>query len=426
MDPEKPARRSRSPKEPVTIDLEAEKATEETSSVEPSEPAAESVAEEPQSGAPEAFAPELSGEAKADDAPAEPTYTDEAAREAIEEPPSEGPKPTENTKPAEPVQAAPSRGSAGLLAAGIVGGVVALALAGSMQYAGYLPSASEPAASSAPSFDASGLESEVASLKSQIADLKAAPAGGAADPQLETRIAALEQAQQNAGSAEPFDSSALESQIASLNDTVAALKSELAKTAEAQTETTQQLTDRLATAEKKIDEPRKDVSMARAVAAATLKTAIDRGGPFQAELATLEGVAPDNQAVKDLAPYAAVGVPSRSDLARQFSPVADRIIEAVNQPTGSESLTDRLLTSAKSLIKVRPVGMVEGDSVEAIVARMEEKLKNGDLKGAAIEWDSLPDAGKQASSDFKDTLDKRIKVEDLAESIMTNAVAGTN
>ncbi|MGR6468161.1 mitofilin family membrane protein [Rhizobium sp. PAMB 3182] len=420
MDPEKPARRSRPKKDPVTIDLEAEKATEETASAETSEPTADRVPEEPQSGAPEAFAAEKPSETKTDDPAPEPTYTDEAAREAIEEPPTEGPKPIE------PVHAAPSRGGAGLLAAGIVGGVVALALAGSMQYAGYLPSASKPTASSEPSFDASGLETEIASLKSQIADLKAAPAGGTADPQLETRIAALEQAQQNAGSAQPFDSSALESQIAGLNDTVAALKSELARTAEAQTETTQEITDRLATAEKKIDEPRKDVSMARAVAAATLKTAIDRGGPFQAELATLEGVAPDSQPVKDLAPYAAIGVPSRSDLARQFSPVADRIIEAVNQPAGDESLTDRLLSSAKSLIKVRPVGMVEGDSVEAIVARMEEKLKNGDLKGAAIEWESLPDAGKQASSDFKDTLDKRIKVEELAESIMTSAVAGTN
>ena len=50
---------------------------------------------------------------------------------------------------------------------------------------------------------------------------------------------------------------------------------------------------RLAEAEKKIEEPRTDVQMARAIAVTALKSAIDRGGPYLAELDALASIAPD-------------------------------------------------------------------------------------------------------------------------------------
>ena len=40
----------------------------------------------------------------------------------------------------------------------------------------------------------------------------------------------------------------------------------------------------------------------------------------------------------------------------------------------------RLLASAESLIKVRPIGAVEGDTVPAKVARMEVAVKAGELR----------------------------------------------
>jgi hypothetical protein len=62
-------------------------------------------------------------------------------------------------------------------------------------------------------------------------------------------------------------------------------------------------------------------------------------------------------------------------------------------------------------IRVRPVGSVEGDTPEAVIARIEDKLNNGDLKGASRDWESLPESAKTAGQDFKTKLDQRLRVE---------------
>ena len=92
--------------------------------------------------------------------------------------------------------------------------------------------------------------------------------------------------------------------------------------------------------------------------------------------------------------------------------------------TGSESdgLFDHLLSSATSLVQVRPVGEVAGDSVEAIVARMETRLKNGDLQGALNEWNTLPQAAKDASQSYVNDLQARIEAEKLISGSLTAAL----
>jgi hypothetical protein len=76
-------------------------------------------------------------------------------------------------------------------------------------------------------------------------------------------------------------------------------------------------------------------------------------------------------------------------------------------------------------VKVRPVGNIEGESAEAKIARIEDKLRNGDLKGAALEWDSLPEPAKATSADFKKSLDARVEVEDLVNGTLTRAISST-
>ena len=51
----------------------------------------------------------------------------------------------------------------------------------------------------------------------------------------------------------------------------------------------------------------------------------------------------------------------------------------------------RLLASAESLIKVRPIGAVEGETVPAKVARMEVAVKAGDFAKAIAEYETLPE-----------------------------------
>ena len=382
MDPDTPTRRTQAG-EPVTIDLEAARANDTPAQGDETVVPAEEAA----------------------DVPGEPVAEPEMAREE--------PATAAHSEPAPP----PQKGGAGAFAAGILGGLIALAGAGSLQYGGFLPSLGPqgPADTGA----ISALSDEVAALKSSFSEQQA-PAPVDLQP-LEARLAALETA---GGAAAPEADGRLEGEVERLSAELAALREAVARTSETVSTTESQLTERIAAAEQKIDEPRSDLAMARAVAASALKTAIDRGGPYLAELEALASVAPDEPALAGLREQAAVGVPSRADLVRDFPAVADAILDAAHQPAGDQGIVDRLMASAASAIRIRPVGSVEGDTPEAIVARIENKLQNGDLKGAAIEWRSLPEAGQAAGADYKSALDRRVTVEELIGGAVAGALSG--
>jgi len=394
MEPETPSRRKKAGDEPVTIDLEA---------VPPSDSDAALAAEEAEATEPSA------AETVAADTPEEPVAEKqeplEPARSAYEEPTrAETPPPAQRG------------GNAGPLAAGILGGLIALLGAGSLQYGGYLPALGPERA---------GGDSTVATLSNEVAALKTQLSGqaGPVDLQpIETRLAALEQSAGSTKDAAPSgDSEKLAADVTRLTTELAALREAVARTNDAVTSSQSELTERIAAAEEKLEAP-SDVSMARAVAASALKTAIDRGGPYLAELEAFASVAPDDPSVAGLREHAAVGVPSRSDLVRDFDGAADAILDAVHQPEGDQGIVNRLMASAASAIRVRPVGSIEGDTPEAIVARIENKLQNGDFKGAAIEWQALPEKGQAAGADYKMKLDARVDVEELVGAAVSGAM----
>lgn len=412
MEPETPSRRKKAGDEPVTIDLEAVQASAET----------------------EARTAEEKAEADAATADTAETVAAEAIASEPETPQSqetfeEKPEPIEPARAAyeEPVftQTAPEprRGNAGPLAAGILGGLIALLGAGSLQYGGYLPALGPDRAVDTGAL--TNLSKEVEALKTRLAET---PAASGVDLQpIETRIAALEKGtgdSRGATAGNPETASKLEGDVTRLSTELAALREAVARTTEAVNSTESQLTKRIAAAEQKLDEPRSDVEMARAVAASALKTAIDRGGPYLAELEAFASIAPDDPSVAGLREHAAIGVASRSDLVRDFQPTADAILDAVRQPDGDQGIFNRLMSSATSAIRVRPVGSIEGDTPEAVVARIENKLQNGDFKGAQIEWQTLPEAGQAAAADYKRKLDTRVTVEGLIGAAVSGAIAG--
>ena len=408
----KPPRRSKSTGEPVTIDLEAE-------NISPVDAANE---------ADKTAASEDTTSASAEPASPEPQDTEPRLADAQTDAPIDEPAPeTVQHETHEPMQP-PRRSNSGLIAAGIFGGLVALAGMGALQYAGFLPLVIERNAP-APTHT-SGLQAEIDALRQQIASLPSpapAPAAPAPDTALIGRIDALEAAartaEANAGDAQAI--ATLDEKVATLTAGLDQLKASVATTAETDARTAAEITQRLDDAEKKLNEPRRDIELARAVALASLKAAIDRGSPFLAELDTLSGVSPDDPAIAGLKPFAAAGVPSRATLMRQFPPTASAILAATHQPDPDEGIAGRLMNSAMSLVKVRPVGNVEGEGPDAVVARIEDKLKNGDFKGAALEWPTLPEAGKTAAAGFKTELDNRLKVEDLVDAAMNNNQAAT-
>ncbi len=425
MASEKPPRRSKPGKEPLTIDLEAEKtepAAGEAAAgpdAAPGKPADISTSEAAEAGE------VRTGEVESNEAgigepplpagdPQEETETEEARADAAAAAfDAELPHATNGELPEAKRRQATG---AGALAAGILGGLIALAGAGVLQYAGYVP---------APGPDQPGTEQNLASeIEAIKAELQAqAPAAAVDVAPLEDRLAALEQAAREPGAAaaDAPEIKALEAEVANLTNEMAALKTELAEARQAADAARAELAGRIDQAEQKLNEPANDIEMAKAVAVTALKTAIDRGGPFLAELDALRSIAPEDPVVKELADVAATGVPTRTELRESFRPAADAMLDALHRPDPDQGIFDRLVSSAMSGIRVRPVGSVEGDTPEAVIARIEDKLDNGDLKGASLEWDSLPEAAKSAGQGFKEKLDRRLGV----ETVIDAAVAGT-
>lgn len=431
---EKPPRRSKPNKEPVTIDL----TTEETAAV--AEPVRANDSDDvidarehdatdtsvatdipEKADAPEAASTETKAEAETaaletprfDEPESEPVATSaDPAKEEIKEDPApfQSTAKTEDysARPTAPAQSKPATST--LVASGIFGGIVALLLAGSMQYAGVLPGG----ASSSSSSD-SDVSAEIASLRQEIASLASRPVEPSAD--ITSRLAALESSASTGGGS----STEMEQKLASLEAELTSLKS--ANAAAAATST--QLAGRLQQAEAQIADKGPEQQAARAVAAAALKGAVDRGGSFEAELQTYKTVAGDDPTIASLQPFAAKGVQSRIELQRQVSAVADSMVEAVAQPNPDEGLASRLYSSALSVVKIRKVGDVTGNTPEDIVARFEDRLRSGDFAAAAREWETLPDAAKTASQSFKQELDARIEVENLVGGALTRAITGT-
>lgn len=406
---EKPPRRSKPEKEPLTIDLEAEKtATEETEAV----ANREAVIDEPADiSASQALGPDEAGreEVEREEERAE-ERADAAAAAFDEEPPhlNNGAAPEPKRKQAI---------ASGALAAGILGGLVALVGAGVLQYAGYVPALGPERGNGSVALN---LTNEIEAIK---AELRSRPAPAATDiAPLEDRLATLEQtAQASAGASAP-DVTALQAEVVNLTKEIATLKTGLAETRRAADAARSELAARIDQAEQRLSEPADDIQMAKAVAVTALKTAIDRGGPFLAELDALRSVAPEDPTVRELAQDAPTGVATRTELRTEFPATASAMLDALVQPDPNEGILDRLVSSAMSGIRVRPVGSVEGDAPEAVIARIEDKLDNGDLKGASLEWSNLPEPAKSAGQDFKTKLDRRLSVETVIGAAVATAM----
>ncbi len=307
-----------------------------------------------------------------------------------------------------------SGGFLGKLGAGILGGFIALVGGAGLQVAGYLPSF--------------GGSADLAALKAQVEALAATPAVATIDPasltalgtaqmELAQKVDALVTSGSTAG--DPAAISVLQKKIAALE--AAANGASGAVADPAQSQAFKDLTAKVAALEA-APSTNSSSAVALAIAASGLKAAIDRGGPFMAELETYATVAQASPDVDALRALAASGVPSRQDLINGFSDVANTMLAATRVPDPDAGIFDRLADSAKNLVKARPVGDIPGDSPEALVARMEIALGRGDLDGVIAEAAKLPDAAKSAGAAYLDQVKARRDTDGLVTKALSLAL----
>ncbi|MGC4024927.1 MAG: phage tail protein [Mesorhizobium sp.] len=327
------------------------------------------------------------------------------------------------------------QGSMSNIAAGLIGAVLALGGFYGLQAAGVV--GSPGGAAFAPSLEP--VESQISALKSELDSLKAAPVAdsglASALDQLKSDVAGLQSAVQSGGAGDGAAVAALDERIKKLETAPAVAQDVESKIAEVESKVTSAVDAvansdaRIGTLEQslsaltgKVEQQASQPKVALAIAAAALKSAVDRGGPFAAEAETFAAIAPNAPELAALRQYADQGVATEADLVASFPQAADAMIAASEPENPNAGVWQRLMDSAQSVVKVRPVGSVEGDQPGARVARMEVALKAGDLQKALAEYDGLPEAAKQAGASLADRIKGRIEVTKLVDQLVASAM----
>jgi hypothetical protein len=187
------------------------------------------------------------------------------------------------------------------------------------------------------------------------------------------------------------------------------------------------LTLQVATLEEEVSRPDPTAEAALGIALANLTRAIDAGTAFDAELGAIAALAPEDPAVVALADVAPNGVRSFASLTQEFSDLVDPLLTAERR-AGRETFYERIIGSALSIITVRRVGDVEGDTVEAIVARVETRLAQEDLSGALSEAHLLTGPAAEVAATWVGDVEARqqtdLLVRDLSARVLAHVAAG--
>jgi hypothetical protein len=161
---------------------------------------------------------------------------------------------------------------------------------------------------------------------------------------------------------------------------------------------------------------------------ANLRRAMDSGQPFAPALASVEKLAGKALDLTPLKAYQDKGIVSAATLGERFPEVARTILEAERE-AGAGSTLDKLIASAKSVVQVRRTGAdVEGQSTEAVLARIEHLLKSGNLEQAAAQAGGLAPAVRKPAEGWLSLLQARVAVDKALKGIeeaLKVSLAGT-
>lgn len=374
-----------------------------------------------------------------------------------------------------PYRAAPDEhhrgpGFGSLLGASLLGAAIAVAAGSALLYSGAIPvAATQTPAVNPQQFATAGevqqIGGDVQTLRGTVEQLQSAQAAGGAGSgmvsssdftQLADRVAATERAVQtgdaSAGDASTAAASASETANAARDAAGQALQAANAAretadaartTADSAQQASQSAQQAAANAQTAAGEARTQVEgfatrlasieegnrrAGIALSAAALKTAIDRGTPFMAELESFAGASGDPAAVASLRDFAASGVPTAAALNAGWSEAETEILAALRPADPTADMGSQVLSGLRSLVTVRPAGTAvsaDAPGPQAAVARMDTAISQGDYAAWIREWEGLPDAARSASESFATRVKARVAADGIIEQTINSAVGAS-
>jgi hypothetical protein len=162
---------------------------------------------------------------------------------------------------------------------------------------------------------------------------------------------------------------------------------------------------------------------AAALASALLAEAAATSRPFEKELAALEQVLPLSPDALALRRLAETGAPTRSALAAEFDDAAARASVAARDPGERGAFFDRVSQALARIVTIRRVGSTVGAHPDAVLARAERQVDEGDIDGALTTLNALPPSGLRAMGVWRAAAERRAEIDRHVVALRATALA---
>jgi hypothetical protein len=298
------------------------------------------------------------------------------------------------------------------LAGAAAGAIAVVAISAGLLIGGFLPSREPSATPAAQAPNSAG----IAEISAQLKKIEGAIAAPQPDPALASRLAAAEAATKSLGDSLAALGTRVDQVSAAAQNALAQAKSaadaaDAAKTA-AQAGVARSDLDALASRIAALESAMKSLSdnltrqtagaddrVARLmVTAEALRAAVERGAPYQAELAAVKSLGADQGATAPLEPFAVAGVPSAAALAHELTSLAPALLQAAEPASGDASFLDRIEANAQHLVRITPVDAPAGDDPLSAAARISTDAARGDIAAALADIAKLPAGAKSLTA----------------------------
>ena len=136
------------------------------------------------------------------------------------------------------------------------------------------------------------------------------------------------------------------------------------------------------------------------IAAEALRAAVERGAPYQAELAAVQTLGVTQDATAPLQSFAANGVPTPAALAQELAALTPDLRRASEPSSGGSTFLERLEAHAQHLVSITPVDAPAGNEPSAVIARIEADAEHADIAAALTDIAALPATAKPLAADW--------------------------
>jgi hypothetical protein len=154
-----------------------------------------------------------------------------------------------------------------------------------------------------------------------------------------------------------------------------------------------------------------------------LETAFPTGRPYETELAALRNALPDAAIPTAIANKAASGLTRPDIIAARFAQVLPAML-ARRPANPNAHWQDNALDWFRSAIALRPTGEIEGDSLEAVISRLEAAMARRDFVTAQTLLESLPAPMLAATGDVPALIAGQAEATRFLEILRSSALAG--